>query len=222
MGLFDFFKKKKSPEATIRELEHARDFGTISKILSENDLISAPKDNNHNSLGEDLQHLTADGELPWGWVSYNKQFVSQQEEKIDSKWKAVYTAASTKEKLDAFKKYFDTVTKVGEFCKNSGECHYKWFCEHILDSCWYNDHIQDYRKLKRESPDLIKRENLLANLETNVMVKLQECNGILQSDFLKTFDPLIKDDVSSFLREADRSGKIKRTKSGRSYKLEIQ
>lgn len=214
--------EKNQPEINIDKLEQAEDLGTMATILSENDLISVPQDEYHNTFGDDLHHLTPDGELPFGWVRYYQDFTSQQEKKIDNKWKAVYSAASTQEKLDAFRRYFDTVTKVGEVCRNTGECHYKWFCENIIESQWYNDQLEQYKRLKQESPDLLKREKLLTNLEADIMTRLHECNGILQSDFIKTFDPLIKTEVSSFLYEADKAGKIKRTKSGRSYTLEIK
>lgn len=222
MGLLDIFRKKKQREAVLDELEHAEDLGTIAAILSDNNLISVPQDEYHNTFGDDLRHLTPDGELPWGWVHYYQDFTSQQERKIDNKWKTVYSAASTQEKLDAFRKYFDTVTKVGEVCRNTGECHYKWFCENIIGSQWYNDQLDQYEQLKHKAPSLIKREKLLANLEADIMIRLHECNGILQSDFIRTFDPLIKSEVSSFLYEADKAGKIKRTKSGRSYILEVK
>ena len=222
MGLFDIFKKKKKPDAILSELGQAEDFGTIAKILSENNLITAPKDEHHNSFGDDLQHLTADGGLPWGWVSYYKKFTDQQEKKIDTKWKAVHTATSTQEKLDAFNRYFDTVAKVGVLCKKTGECHYKWFCENILESVWYSEQIDKYERFKAEAPDLIKREELLSALDSDIMNKLRENNGILQSDFLKLFDPVVKKDVSDFLYKAEKERTIKRTKSGRSYILEIK
>lgn len=221
MGLFDIFKKKKRPETVINELENAEDFVTIAKILAENDLISTPKDEHHNTFGDDLRHLTPDGELPWGWVSYYKDFIKCQEAKIQKAWDKVYSCKSTTQKLDAFKKYFAAVSRIGDLCKKTGECHYKWFCECIIGSVWYNDQMKDYRQLEIDAPELIRREKLLETLETDVMEKLNENNGILQSNFIKMFDPVIKNDISSFLYYAEKYGKIKRTKSGRSYILEL-
>lgn len=214
-------EEKKQPEAVLDELDNAKDFYAIAKTLSENGIISQPEDNFHNSFGDDLRHLAEDGELPRGWVHHYQEFINSQEKTINNRWEAVYSAPSVQEKLDAYREYFNTVTKVGATCKETGECHYKWFCEAIIGSVWYNNHLKEYEKLKEDAPLLIKRESLRANLESDVMAKLQSCNGILQSEFLKTFDPLIKDDVSIFLREADKTGKITRTKSGRSYILGI-
>lgn len=221
--------KKKQAQKTnqhtkdvVAKIEQAEDLGTIATILAENDVISVPKDNHHNTFGDDLSHLDKDGELPFGWVYHYSQFVEQQEKKIDKKWEAVYAATSTQAKLNAFRNYFATVTKVGEECRNTGECHYKWFCENIIGSEWYNNHLKKYEQFKIDAPELIKREKLLANLESAVMAKLQENNGILQSDFVKMFDPAIKSEVSTFLYDADKAGKIKRTKSGRSYIIEIK
>lgn len=221
-------KKKQAQKASQRakdavaKIAQAEDLGTIATILAENDVISVPKDNHHNTFGDDLSHLDKDGELPFGWVYHYSQFVEQQEKKIDKKWEAVYAATSTQAKLNAFRSYFATVTKVGEECRNTGECHYKWFCENIIESEWYNNQLKKYEQLKIDAPELIKREKLLANLDSAVMAKLQENNGIQQSDFVKMFDPAIKSEVSTFLYNADKAGKIKRTKSGRSYIIEIK
>ena len=221
MGLFDIFKKKKRPETVINELENAEDLVTIAKILAENDLISTPKDEHHNTFGDDLRHLTPDGELPWGWVYHNKKFIEKQEARIEKQWSAVIDSKLTDDKLGAYRKYFNVVNAVGETCKKAGECHYKWFCECIIGSVWYNDQMEKYRRFQLEAPDLIKREKLLETLEADVMEKLNENNGILQSNFIKMFDPVIKNDISSFLYYAEKYGKIKRTKSGRSYILEL-
>lgn len=197
MGLFDVFKKRTQTEP-------------------------APKGNFQNSLGEDLRYLTEDGELPFGWIVYYQDFTNKQGKKIADKWNVVRNATSTQEKLDAYRGYFSTISSVGEECREAGECHYKWFCENILESFSYNEEVKEYRRLKVDAPMLIKRENLLSSLESDVMTKLHECNGILQSDFVKMFNPLIKDEVSAFLRESERTEKIERTKSGRSYILKIK
>lgn len=231
MGLFDFFRKKKpepcqEPQKTkaefMSELEQADSLGSIATVLAENNIISKPIDENHNTFGEDLQHLTPDGELPFGWVYYYQQFTSQQEKKIDMKWKAVYSATSTQSKLEAYEKYFGTVARVESVCKKAGECHYKWFCENILGSDWYKTQVVRYEEFKIAAPNLIRRDTLLETLEHDIMSKLQECDGMLQSEFVKLFDPLIKKDVSDFLYNAERYGRIKRTKSGRSYILETK
>lgn len=215
-------EQKVELDTVLNELEEANNLGDIAKIVAENGLISTPTDENHNTFGEDLRHLSEDGELPFGWVYYYEDFISTQEKKIDTKWSAVYSAITTREKLDAYKVYFNTIDKIGRTCKKAGECHYKWFAEYILDSDWYNQQIKRYREFEIEAPELIKRDELLLTLDSDIMNKLQECEGILQSDFIKLFDPVIKKDVSDFLYNADKYGKIKRTKSGRSYILEIK
>ena len=243
MWLLDLFKKKEGNGQTdkqsryetpsleeqkveldtvLNELEEANNLGDIAKIVVENGLISTPADENHNTFGEDLRHLSEDGELPFGWVYYYEDFISTQEKKIDTKWSAVYSATTTIEKLDAYKVYFNTIDKIGRTCKKAGECHYKWFTENILGSVWYNQQVERYKEFEIEAPGLIKRDELLSTLGPDVMKKLQECEGILQSDFIKLFDPVIKKDVSDFLYNADKYGEIKRTKSGRSYILEIK
>lgn len=246
MGLFDFFLKKKpvpqkqtsSNNTVLKEVEQTDDPKTSVDFnpLNIDSVIGYIKTQRPDATEEDVaniitklaepeedqDHLTPEGELPWGWVHYYQQFTGQQEKKIDTKWKSVYSASTTREKLEAYEKYFGTVARVGAVCKKTGECHYKWFCEYILDSDWYKSQVVEYEKYKIAAPDLIKRDTLLETLEHDVMSELQECGGMLQSDFVKLFDPLIKTDVSAFLYNAEKYGRIKRTKSGRSYILEIK
>lgn len=122
MGLFGLFGKKKEP---------------VSQT------------NKTNSVGEDLTRLTPEGELPWGWISHYSDFVKAQENLIDDQWKNVYNAKGTDSEVDAYKAYFDVVNDVGETCKQTGECHYKWFCEYIIGSGWYEEQVKKYKKLKK-------------------------------------------------------------------------
>lgn len=104
-------------------------------------------------------------------------------------------------------------------CKESGDCHFKWFCENIIETQWYNKQFAEYRKLKQQAPELIKREELLKNIGPEVMRKIKENNGILQTDLIKMFDPMIKSDISTLLRNLEQGNVIIREKSGRTYKV---
>lgn len=142
---------KAKQSEVIKKIENAKDMQTIAKVLVENNLISTPKDEQHNTFGDDLRHLTPEGELPWGWIAHNQSFVDRQEKRINNKWNVVVNSTSTADKLEAYRKYFETVNQVGEVCKKTGECHYKWFCEHIIGSVWYNNQLEKYERLKKKA-----------------------------------------------------------------------
>lgn len=228
MGLFDIFKKKHTTRhvpnkndanQVISSLEKANDLGEIANILVSSGVINEKVEKGKNSIGEDLQRLTQNGELPFGWVAYYKDFVNEQNQKIDTLWKDVYTATSTTKKLEAYRKYFDEISHIAVLCKESGECHFKWFCENIIETQWYNKQFAEYRKLKQQAPELIKREELLKNIGPEVMQKIKENNGILQTDLIKMFNPIVKDDISKLLRNLEQGNVITREKSGRTYKI---
>ncbi len=99
----------------------------------------------------DLNRLTPDGELPFGWVHHNNEFIKEQENIIYNQWDAVSKAKRTPNYLGEYQKYFAVINTVGEFCKHKGECHYKWFTENIIGSRWYNDQVSEYRKLRTKA-----------------------------------------------------------------------
>ena len=123
MGLFNFSKKGAVKKETVK---------------------------NVNSLGERLDRLTPEGELPFGWVSYNKDFIKQCESMLDNQLKNLYSAHSESEKITEYRKYFDVVNHIGEICKNKGECHYKWFEYYVISSPSYEELVKDYQKLKNK------------------------------------------------------------------------
>lgn len=228
MGLFAIFKKKHTTRhvpnkndasQVISSLEKADDLGEIANILVSSGVISEKVETGKNSFGEDLQRLTPNGELPFGWVSYYRDFTERQEKKIDATWNKVYSSSTAKEKIDAYKRYFSTVKSVGTTCKKAGECHYKWFCENILESTWYKQQLEQYQKFENEAPAIMKRDGLLQNLGPEVMKRIVENDGILQTDLIKMFDPIIKDDISKLLRNLEQGNVITREKSGRTYKI---
>ncbi len=99
----------------------------------------------------DFNRLTPEGELPFGWVHHNNEFIKEQESIVYNQWDAVSKAKRTANYLSEYKNYFDVVNSIGEFCKAKSECHYKWFCDYIIGSVWYNQQVAEYRKLKTQA-----------------------------------------------------------------------
>ena len=125
MGLFDFMKKK-----------------------------SIPTKNETNSFGESFDKLTEAGELPFGWVYRNKNFVDKINREysvflniwLESKNKSPMQRYSA---LKSFVLYLEDVEKI---CISKGECFEFWFYE-ILAS---KDYIQMRKDELRELIKTIK------------------------------------------------------------------
>lgn len=133
MGLFDVFKKKRR-ETVLNELKQAEDFGAIAKVLSKNSLISKPKDGFHNSLGEDLRHLTADGELPFGWIAYHTDVVNQIESELSVFRSNINGARDSRQLRTALQSYMLYLEDGKKHYCQIGECEGKYFEEYIIDS----------------------------------------------------------------------------------------
>lgn len=169
--------------------------------------------------------LTKEGDLPFGWVYRNRDFVTKVQSEysyflnnwIDSRTK------SPKEQYAALKSFVLYLEDAEKLCKSKGECHVLWFNE-ILTGKGYLE------KRKSELDDLIKnfdqiesaynkRQQEMDGLDKKVIEALKQNDGILQSEFVKLFDPIVKDEVAKILYYWSKEGKIERTKSGRSYIL---
>lgn len=217
MGLFNFRKKHSECDS----LEN------ITKTLVVNDIISVPKDNNHNTFGDPLDKLI-DGDLPWGWVSHNRNFTEPIEKEyryflniwvdaINKSPKELYAA------LKSFVLYMEDVKKI---CKEKGECFEFWFDEILTGK----DYLKKRKKeleilsisLSKTQEEYEQKKKLLSDIDTVLWSFLISNTGILQKDLYKHFDSSIKSEIQSLLYEWDKSGKIKREKSGNTYKLFIQ
>lgn len=218
MGLFNFRKKKPKKLSECGNLEN------ITKTLVVNDIISVPKDNNHNTFGDPLDKLI-DGDLPWGWVSHNRNFT----EPIEKEYKYFLNIwvdsinKSPKELYSALKSFVLYMEDVKKICKEKGECFEFWFDEILTGKDYLKKRKQEleslFANLSESQNEYEQKQKLLSNLDTSLLNFLQSYDGILQKDVYKHFDPLIKSEIQSVLYEWDKAGKIKRVKSGNTYKI---
>lgn len=203
MGFLDFLKKK----------------NTVAEQKPQSEKLET------NSFGERLDRLTPDGELPWGWIARNKDFT----EKITDEYTYFLNmwldsrSGSPMEQYSSLKSFVLYLEDAERLCKSKGEC-FEWWFYNILASKEYIE------KRKGELNDLTKsfdelqsnydqRENELIDLDDRIIQTLIDHPNILQSDFVKLFDPVVQSDVREKLYFLDKSGKLQRTKSGRSYLL---
>jgi hypothetical protein len=178
-----------------------------------------------NSSGERLDRLTPDGELPFGWIYHNNEFVSRISGEyshflnmwLDSRNK------SPKEQYQALKSFVMYLDDAGKLCKSKGECFEFWFYEHLAQKDYIEKRKSELEKLTANfdklQSDFEKRIGHLSDIDKRIVKMLIGNPGILQSEFIKMFDPLVQNDVREKLYFMEKAGKLERTKSGRSYIL---
>lgn len=150
MGLFDFLKNIK------KEYENTTRF----------DIVIKPGGKSSSKPAVDMEHLTAEGDLPFGWVYRNREFTG----KIGGEYSHFLNMwldarkKSPKELHSALKSFVVYLEDAERLCKSKGECFEFWFC-HVLSSPDYID------KRKEEL------NKLTANLEQlqEKYIRKQQC-----------------------------------------------
>lgn len=190
-----------------------------------------PKDKDHHSSREDLQHLTADGDLPWGWITANADFTGR----IGSEYRYFFNAwlesrsKSPRETYTALKSFVLYMNDAKKLCHGMGECFERW-----LEICFTDDYLdkrtEELNNYEQNLPELeaayekkMQFEcNILPHLEKELLRIIKEQSGILQKDIYKMFDPIGKKYIQEKLYYAEKAGKITREKNGNSYKLFVK
>ena len=223
-----FFKKKKAAS----KVDVLSGEGMLSFIR---DNLKNPTDENVlkamqeiNRPDADQEHLTKEGNLPWGWYNLNRHFTEQIHKEYSyflNEWLANRNAAPKRrlETLESFVSYMNDVQKV---CYEKDECFAHWFDSVIASPEYIAERIAELNELHDNFAEIEaayrKREKELAGLEERVEQALRQNEGILQADFVKLFDASVKNDVLNLLYHWDKEGKLSRIKSGRSYSLYIK
>lgn len=225
MSLFNRLFNKKKENLEIKDNDS---LGDIAMKLAKTGVISIPKDDNHNTFGEKLDKLV-DGELPWGWEAAKQNFIKPRDKKIYD----LSIKASKSEDIDTeiklLKEFIKFFKEYENECKVMGECYEKYFFDMHVNIVnkpnygWLNEKIERLKYLEENREKLLdekqrKDEGLkdLSQKLENIIVNNQ---GILQSEIYKKFDKVIKDEISSKLYFWAKDGKIRRVKSGNTYKI---
>ena len=100
----------------------------------------------HHRPQDTLNHLTEDGDLPWGWYTANKDFTEQLwtecryfiDQWLDCRRK------SPKEEYAALKSLIIYVDGVRKLCSKKGECYKYWFEEGFftVNKDMYNKYVE--------------------------------------------------------------------------------
>ncbi len=194
MGLFDIFKKKTPQKA-------------------------APVS---TSAHRDLTHLTADGELPFGWIHANKEFVDQIEEEyrhFSLEWYKAQGSDDVKWQYSALKSLVMYMEDVQKLCAKKGECFAEWATYMVATPADLQRYKEQLAHMTEQMGNLLRREQLLKQLKADLLFIIEAEPGVIQEKLYKRFDPELKTDISHVLYGLWTQGTIRREKSGRSYAL---
>lgn len=222
MGLFG--KKK---DANILSGKGLIDFvrGNLKNPTDENVLKAVQEIAKPDS---DQEHLTKEGELPWGWYSANKAFtdkISFEFSHFLNGW-IVAKSMSPVKQYETLKSLVLYLNDAQRLCYSKGECFAYWFDGCVANSDYIEKRTAELKELEENFDKLQdvyeRRQKELNGLAERVADILKQNDGILQSEFVKMFDASVKNDVSELLYHWNKEGKIERIKSGRSYTLHMK
>lgn len=231
MGFFGLFSKKKKPTVEPQEPEIPEDFNpldidsVIRYIKNRNPDIS---DKEARAIfkelckpAKDQDHLTPEGELPFGWYTVHKDFT----EKIESEYNAIadkYFDSRNKGVLNEFsalKAYVAYMKDIKKLCYAKGECYVFWssICVARPDTMQFME--EKLQNMESNLDELLKTERIMNKLRSELPKVINAQPGILQTDTYKLYDPDIKPHITETLRLMDQEGLITREKTGRTYSL---
>lgn len=231
MGFLEkIFNKKKNTDKSKDNLQikNTDSLGDIAIKLAKSGIISVPKDDNHNTFGEKLDELV-DGDLPWGWENAKQEFIKPRDNKLYDLSIRASKTENIDEEIKLLKEFITFFKEYENECLEKGECYQKYFLDmHIKQPnktkySWLNDKKdrlkyleENYQKIKKEI-EIKERES--KDLSKKLIEMISKNPGILQSDIYKQFHEVMKDEISSKLYFWNKNGKIRREKSGRTYKI---
>ena len=177
---------------------------------------------------EDQDHLTPEGDFPWGWRTAHEKETKRYEAKYKKMWSAWYESrySSPNTQLEALEAFVSYMVRTKKLFEKKGECFNYW-----REDLFTDDYL---KKLSKELDDLkanieklnaeyeAKQEfeiHVLPTLQEKLVEIIRENPGILQKDIYKLFDPIAKAYIQEQLYSASKSNQIEREKSGNTYKL---
>lgn len=103
-----------------------------------------------NSAGENLNHLTPEGKLPFGWMTYNQDIVNRIDSEIETFRDAINSAKDPTKKYTALKSYLLYLDDGKKHYSNINECAGKYFDEYICNSHMSESYLKQFKKLEKE------------------------------------------------------------------------
>lgn len=212
MGLWEFLKKLIVSDKADTNLTQA---------VADWRNATAPQKTIPTIFDERLDRLDEDGDLPFGWLTQNKEFTDKINREY-SYFLHLWIDASKKsprELYAALKSFVLFLEDAEKLCVSKGECFEFWWYETIASKEYI---AQRKKELQELTDNLNERQAIyeaLKNIDVKIITLLKENDGILQSDFIKLFDEPFQGAVRNTLYRMSKSGELERTKQGNSYLL---
>lgn len=234
MGLFDIFKKK----AVQQQCKEPDDFNP----LDANSVIGYIKANKPDATTQDVtdifsklaepeedqDHLTPEGDLPWGWHKVHEKEIARYAAQYQKMWSAWRDSrfSSPAEHLAALEAFVNYMNRAKKSLAKKGECFNYWRDELFTDD--FLERLSNELDKMKENVQVLEEEyeakqtferDVLPRLEKELLRIVKEQPGILQKDIYKLFPPIAKSYIQEKLYFAEKARKIVREKSGNTYKL---
>lgn len=103
-----------------------------------------------NNAGENLDHLTPEGNLPFGWMTYNQEIVKQMEDEVETFRDSVNNTKDPLKKYAALKSYLLYLEDGKKHYSKISECAGKYFEEYICNSYMTESYLKQFKKLEKE------------------------------------------------------------------------
>lgn len=180
-------------------------------------------------ISEDMNHLTKDGDLPWGWVAKYEAFTKNAQDE----YMRFYTDycnnryGDPKRKYASLKSLLLYIDDAKKKYARMGECFLFWFVETWAKNDEVNKLESELKYIEENFSALESKykqeqyiENvLLPSIKRKALDIVKKNKSIIQTDVYKYFREEEKIYVRDVLRMLSIEGKIKREKCGRTYKL---
>ena len=222
--VYDYERTRPTKEA-IKTFQKTNDLGKMAKMLAENNVISAPKDDNHNTFGDSLDHLDSDGDLPFGWTTHKQEFINPLKTEFEHFRLNWVNSLNTNydNEYSALKSFLIYINDCQKLCDSKGECFSFWCSEYLVGQKFKEGLEKDLKNLEKHRDEILHVERIkaeyLPNLSNTILEILKNEPGILQSDLWKKFDIAIKSNVLETISKMELQNLIVKKKSGKSYAL---
>lgn len=162
MGLFNLFKKKPQQSQGNEPVDfNPLDVNSVIGYIREENPDATEQDvvNVISRLAEpdeDQEHLTPEGDLPWGWHSVHEKEIKRYTAQYKKYWSEWFDrrSASPREHMVALEAFVNYMNRAKKLLAKKGECFNYWRDELFTD---------DY--LERRSKELTKLKADIGNLK---------------------------------------------------------
>lgn len=237
MGLFNLFKKKPQQQQRNEPVDfNPLDINSVIGYIKEEKPDATEQDvvNVISKLAEpdeDQEHLTPEGDLPWGWCSTHVKETRRYTTQYKKFWSAWHDSrsASPREHMAALEAFVDYMNRTKKLLAKKGECFNYWRDELFTDD--YLDRWSKELDEMKANIDNLEQEyeakkafesNVLPTLEERLLTIIKKNPGILQKEIYKMYAPEAKKYIQEKLYYAEKAQKIIREKCGSTYKLFIK